>query len=307
MKGFVLTSFDAPPALADDLPRPTLRDHEVLVRVNGSSVNGVDAAIAAGVLKEMVEHEFPVTLGRDYAGVVEQVGLAVSRYSPGDEVYGFLMHANPTVRHGSWAEYLVVSEDVSIGPKPAQVDFHTAGAAPLAGITALAAVDALDLSEGDTALVIGATGGVGSVFVQLAAAAGANVIAPALPEDHEYLRGLGVTAIIDRNADIAAQIRSSHPDGVDALLDLVSFTPDASVLKQAGRLASPLGAAGEGPGRSNLMASPSTSNLERLGALLDAGDVRVHIQERFDLERAGEALKAFGETHTKGKLGVTLA
>ena len=94
---------------------------------------------------------------------------------------------------GAWAELITVAEDLSIGPAPAGVDLATAGAAPLAGITAIAAVDALDLSEGDTVLIVGATGGVGSLAVQLAARAGATVIAPALPEDEEYLRGLGVT------------------------------------------------------------------------------------------------------------------
>jgi len=254
----------------------------------------------------MVEHEFPVTLGRDYAGVVEEVGSAVGRHSVGDEVYGFLMHANPTVRDGSWADYLVVSEEVSVARKPAGVDLKTAGVAPLAGITALAAIDALELTEGNTVLVIGASGGVGSFFVQLAAAAGAIVIAPALPEDRDYLRGLGVSEIIDRNADVAEQVRGSRPDGVDALLDVVSFDPDASVLNHDGRVASPLGAAGDGPGRTNLVASPSTSNLERLGALLEAGDLRVVIQNTYPLEQAGEALDSLRNEHTQGKLAIQI-
>jgi len=104
--------------------------------------------------------------------------------------------------------------------------------------------------------VIGATGGVGSFFVQLAAAAGATVIAPALPEDHDYLRALGVTELIDRNADLAIAVSEAHPEGVEAILDLANFSPDTAALKEGGRLASPLGAAGEGTGRFNLMAQP---------------------------------------------------
>jgi NADPH:quinone reductase-like Zn-dependent oxidoreductase len=256
----------------------------------------------------MAEYEFPVTLGRDFAGVVEDVGPGVSRYKPGDEVYGFLVHANPTVHDGSWADYVLVPEDTSLARKPDNVDFATVGAAPLAAITALAALDALELSEGANVLVVGACGGVGSFFVQLATAAGANVIAPALPEeDREYLGGLGPCEVVDRNADVAAHVREHYPEGVDALLDLVSPTPDASLLTQGGRLASPLGAAGEGPGRTNLMASPMTANLERLAQLLDAGTLRVPIQHTYPLEQAGSALEALASTHTQGKLAITIA
>jgi NADPH:quinone reductase len=88
MRAFTLDSFDAPPGLREDLPTPEVGDGQLLVRVRASSVNPVDAFIAAGVLKGMAEHVFPVVLGRDYAGVVEQVGPAVTGYAPGDEVYG---------------------------------------------------------------------------------------------------------------------------------------------------------------------------------------------------------------------------
>lgn len=84
MRAFTLDSFESPPGLRDDLPTPTVGANELLVRVHASSVNPADAAIAAGMLKGMAEYEFPVTLGRDYAGVVEQIGSAVSRYQAGD-------------------------------------------------------------------------------------------------------------------------------------------------------------------------------------------------------------------------------
>jgi NADPH:quinone reductase-like Zn-dependent oxidoreductase len=117
---------------------------------------------------------------------------------------------------------------------------------------------------------------------------------------------LGVGELVDRNADLAAAVRERHPDGVDAILDVVSQTPDTSILKAAGRLASPLGAAGEGPGRSNVMAHPAPATLKRLAALLDAGTLRVPIQRSYPLERAGEALEALPGTHTQGKLGLTI-
>jgi NADPH2:quinone reductase len=307
MRAFVLEGFDAEPALRDDFPEPSVGEGEVLVRVRASSVNPVDAFIASGGMREMAEHEFPVTLGRDFAGVIERVGPGVSRYSAGEAVFGFVPHAGPTVHDGSWAELITAPEDAFAAPMPGSLDFEHAGAAPLAGIAAVAAFDALAPAQGETVLVLGAAGGVGSFFVQLAAAAGARVIAPALPDDRDYLQGLGVRGLIERSGDVAAAVREAHPDGVDAILDVVSFTPDASLLREGGRLASPLGAAGEGPGRFNVMAEPTPANLERLAELLDAGTLRVPIQRSYALEQAGEALQALPAEHTQGKLGLTIA
>ena len=182
MRAFTLDSFDSPPGLREDLPTPEVGPGQLLVRVRASSVNPVDAFIAGGVLKGMVEHEFPVVLGRDYAGVVEQAGLAVTGYAVGDEVFGFLPHAGPEVHDGTWAELILVSQDRSVARRPASADPAAAGAAPLAAITAPAAYDALDLGKGATVLVVGASGGVGSFAVQLAAAAGATVLAPGCPK-----------------------------------------------------------------------------------------------------------------------------
>jgi NADPH:quinone reductase-like Zn-dependent oxidoreductase len=307
MRAFTLDSFGAQPALRDDIPEPHVGDKALLVRVHASSVNPVDVFIAAGALKDMAEHEFPVILGRDFAGVVEQVGSGVSRYQVGDEVFGFVLHANPTVHDGSWAELITVPEDNLVAAKPRSLDFALAGAAPLAAITAIAAFDALTPAAGETVLVVGATGGVGSFFVQLAAGAGANVVAPALPEDEDYLRALGVTEVVDRNADVAAAVRERRANGVDAILDVASPAPETSLLKEGGRVASPIGAAGEGPGRFNIMAEPTPANLQRLAELLDAGTLRVPIQRSYRLEEAGEALQDLPGNHTQGKLSVTIA
>jgi NADPH:quinone reductase-like Zn-dependent oxidoreductase len=307
MRAFTLDGFGAAPALRDDLPDPSVGDNELLVRVHASSVNPVDMFIAAGGMKEMAEHEFPVTLGRDFAGVVERVGSGVSRYRVGDEVFGFVLHANPAVHEGSWAELITLPEDNQVAAKPQGLDFAQAGAAPLAGIAAITAFDALAPAAGETVLVVGASGGVGSFFVQLAAAAGANVIAPALPEDRDYLRGLGVSELIDRNSDVSAAVREAHPDGVEAILDVASAAPDTALLKDGGRLASPLGAAGEGPERFNIMAEPTPANLQRLAELLDTGALRVPIERSYRLEQADEALQALPTTHTQGKISLTMA
>jgi len=307
MRAITLNAPDTQPALREDLPEPKPADNEVLVRVRASSVNPVDGSIAAGMLAQMgVEYEYPVILGRDYAGTVEQAGAAVSGFKAGDQVFGFLLHANPTAHDGAWAELITVTEELSIAPVPGGVDLATAGAAPLAGITAVTAVDALELSEEDVLLVAGATGGVGSLAVQLAAKAGATIVAPALPEDEELLRGLGVSEIVPREGDVAAAVRERFPDGVDALLDLVNYAPGTydAALKDGARIASPTGAAGEGPGRTMVMAAPTAENLQRLGALLADGTLRVPVQESYSLAQAPEALAALTGQHTQGKLAI---
>jgi len=309
MRAVTVNGPDTPPALREDVLEPTPGENEVLVRVQASSVNPVDNSIAAGMLAQMgVEYEYPVTLGRDYAGAVEQAGAGVSAYRPGDHVFGFLLHANPTARDGSWAELITVGQDLSIAPVPDGVDVAIAGAAPLAGITALTLVDALELSADDVLLVAGATGGVGSLAVQLAARAGARVVAPALPQDEAFLRELGVSEVLPRDGDVAQLVRERHPDGVDALIDLVNYAPGTydAALKTGARVTSSTGAAGEGPGRANVMASPTGQNLERLGALLADGTLRIHVQATYELAQAPEALAALPAEHTQGKLAIGL-
>jgi NADPH2:quinone reductase len=159
--------------------------------------------------------------------------------------------------------------------------------------------------------VVGASGGVGSFAVQLAAAAGATVLAPGLLEDTDYLRGLGATEVLDRNGDIAAAVRERYPDGVDALLDLVSSDPEAlnayaAVVRDGGRIASSVGAAGEGTGRTNVSALPGRENLERLAGLLDEGTLTVPIQASYPLAQVDQALKDLTGQHTQGKLAITL-
>jgi NADPH2:quinone reductase len=306
MRAFTLDGFDDQPGFRDDVPEPTLGERELLVRVSASSVNPVDGFIGGGALKEMAEHEFPVILGRDYSGVVERVGSEVSDYAEGDDVFGFLVHADPVVHGGTWAEMITVPQDASVARKPADVDVAHAGAAPLAGITAVAAIDALALQPGETVLVVGASGGVGSAFVQLASHAGARVIATALAEDHEYLRGLGAHELVDRGDDVPAAVRALSAGGVDAIMDAVTQAPDASLLADGGRIASPVGAAGDEAGRFNVMAKPTTENLEQLAGLLGDGTLTVPIQRSYPLERAGDALASLQAVHTQGKVGITV-
>ena len=135
MRAVTLDAFDAAPAVRDDLPDPTRRGRRLVVRVHACSVNPVDNAIAAGMLRKMVGARVPVVLGRDYAGTVEAIDADVHGYAVGDEVFGFLLHANPTVHEGSWAELIALTPDMQVAPKPASVGLAAAGVAPLAGIS----------------------------------------------------------------------------------------------------------------------------------------------------------------------------
>jgi NADPH:quinone reductase len=310
MRAITLESFDSAPTL-QEIPTPQIAPNEVLVRVHASSVSPVDNSVASGMLKDMIAHEFPVVLGRDFAGVVEQAGSEVSGLSEGDEVFGFITGMSPAVHEGTWAELIAVPES-NVTRKPEGVDTASAGAAPLAAIAAMSALDALGVSEGDTVLIVGANGGVGSFAVQLAANAGATVIAPALPEDEEYLKDLGVSEILPRDADIATLVHERYPEGIEAVLDLVSYAPEgfdthAAVLKDDGRGASTLSAAGEGSERHNVMAVPTPENLQRLARLLEAGTLRVPIQRTYELDQAADALQALAADHIQGKLAIRVA
>ncbi len=233
MRAIAMIDYDSGVAL-HELPAPRPAPNELLVRVRASSVNRIDVLVAGGVLKGMMEYEFPAVPGRDFAGTVEQVGAEVSRFEVGDDVFGFL--TKPTVHEGAWAEYATVAEDGFVARKPSGLEFTEAAALPLAGVTALVSVDAVDPREGDTVLIVGADGGVGSYAVQLAAKRGATVIATAKPDDEQRLRDLGAAETIDyTREDIAAAVGAHHREGVSALIDFVNqadrFAPLADLVR----------------------------------------------------------------------------
>ena len=308
MKTFAIADSGAAPT-AIEAPVPTLENGQVLVRVLASSVNATDTGTASGMFAGFgIPHQYPVTLGRDFAGTVESVGKGVASLSIGDSVFGELPF-NPPLREGTWSDY-IVSDETTLVRRPGNVDLTTAGAASLAGITGIMTVDALSLRPGDRVLVVGATGGVGTVVVQLAAAAGAHILAPALPRDEAFLRGLGVTEILARDADTVAAVRELHPNGVDAIVDLVSIGAAGAIgvydqaLTVGGRVASATNAAGEGPGRTNVNHAPDQEILTRLADLLSAGTLRIPISGIFTFTQLPEALNAFQNTHLQGKIAL---
>jgi NADPH2:quinone reductase len=158
-----------------------------------------------------MEHRFPVVLGKDFAGVVVAVGANVSDYAPGDRVFGVV--TKPYLGDGSFAEFVTVPVSVGLAKLPADVLFAEAGALGLVGAAAQAAFDAAQLQPGQVVLVAGATGGGGNLAVQLAARAGAKVIATANSDQQRQLvTELGAAEIIDYTGDVAAQVLAAHPD-----------------------------------------------------------------------------------------------
>jgi NADPH:quinone reductase-like Zn-dependent oxidoreductase len=310
MKAFALTSPDQPAAVLD-LPDPELAPDAVGIRVRAASVNGFDVFQALGQLMAMMEHALPTIIGRDFAGVVEAVGSERSDVAIDDEVLGFIP-STPPLHDGTYAD-VVTSSNVVLAPKPAGLSFDVAAAIPLAGATALDAVDAVDLGPGEVVVVAGATGGVGSFAVQLARQRGATVIATARPgKEDAFVRGLGASDTIDYSVDdVAEAVRARHPDGVTALIDTVNrgdaFGPMAKLVRDGGRIATTLGAAdvdalAERQVRAtNIMGSPTREKLTQLAEAVAAGALRVEIQQTYPLEKANEALQAFS-AGTVGKV-----
>jgi NADPH:quinone reductase-like Zn-dependent oxidoreductase len=220
VRAYALPSFDAPAALTD-VPTPEAGPGEIRIRVLRSSVNPFDQLAARGTFRFM-DHRFPAVLGRDVAGVVDQVGDGATRFAIGDEVFGFVKRGH--VGDGTFAEHVVVPADRFTVPVPAGLALDQAGVLGQAAVTALQCVQALGCSPGETVFVNGATGGVGSFAVQWAKRSGLRVLAtaqPGAPADH--VRGLGADDTVDWTAgDVPGQVRTRCPDGVHGLVDLVS-------------------------------------------------------------------------------------
>ena len=290
-----------------DLPRPTPRTNEVLIRVEAASVNPTDWKHRAngGFLGEP-----PFVLGWDLSGVVEEVGIGVARFSPGDEVFGMLSYP---FGHGAHAEY-VAAPAAWFAPKPASLDHVQAAALPLVSLTAWQAlVENARIQPGQRVLIHAAAGGVGHVAVQLAKARGAHVIGTASSEKHDFLREIGVDEPIDyREVDIAEAVSD-----VDAVLDTIGGeTSLASLrtLRPGGIVVSILPVGSDdlyreaerlGVRAVRMLVDASRHDLLSITDLVEQGSLRATIADVFLLEQAAEAHRR-GETgRTTGKMVLT--
>jgi NADPH:quinone reductase-like Zn-dependent oxidoreductase len=290
--------------LRDDLPDPPVGPDTVLVRVHAAGVNPVDMTIRAGHLASAFPHHFPIVPGWDVAGVVESAGPAVVDFAPGDEVFGYVRRDD--VQWGTTAEF-VPAPQRCLAHKPASLSFAEAGALPLAGLTAYQALtEVLDVADGDRVLVHRAAGGVGFNAVQIAVALGAHVIGTASAKNHGFLREAGVAEVLDYSAGpISGQL--SEP--VDAVLDLVGGDTLADAPKQVrdpARIASVVDPGVRDLGGRYVFVRPDAHDLEELGRMADAGQLRVPIAKAFPLERTADAHRLLAGGHVRGKVVVTV-
>jgi NADPH:quinone reductase-like Zn-dependent oxidoreductase len=314
MRALHVPAAGAQPQLGE-LPTPSASEGTVLVRVKAAGLNPVDNGIASGMMSEMIPHEYPLVLGRDAAGVVEAIGEGVEGISEGDEVLGHVLLA-PPIQAGTLAEYVVLPA-AAVAPKPQGLDFVSAAAIPLAGAAAAQSIDAIDPQSGQTVLVNGAGGGVGSFALQLLAARGVTVIATGSPDSTDRLRELGASTVIDRTAGpVAEQVRAAHPDGVDALVNLApGYNPQevpVGAVRRGGKMASTSAM----PDEQTLAAADVTGSQimatavrERIGPLAEqaaAGNLEVAVDSIVQLEQAAEALGTIAAGKANGKIVVDL-
>ncbi|MFB9071325.1 NADP-dependent oxidoreductase [Citricoccus parietis] len=309
MKVFALHDDGQAPSVTE-APLPEPQEGEVRVRVRAAALNGFDLSVASGRLKDMMEHRFPVVLGKDFAGTVDAVGSGVTGFQVGDRVFGVV--TKDYLGDGSFGEYVTVPVAVGIAQLPEQVDFTEGAALGLAGTAAVDAFDAVNVTGGTTVLVSGATGGVGQQALQLAARAGAEVIATASSaEEIELVKRLGAAQTVDYRGDVVTQVLQTHPDGVDVVLN---FAGDPAALvpavKQGGKLASTLimsadAVPAEGIEVLPVYANPAPATLTRLARNQAEMHTAVTVQQVYPLADVPQAIEDFG-SGTLGKLVITL-
>jgi len=284
----------------EDVPRPAPGPGQVLVEVRAAGINPGEGSIRQGLLHSRFPATFPSGQGSDFAGVVASLGEGVPDIAVGDEVIGFVD------TRSSHAEF-VVAEAANLTPRPSGVPWDVAGSLFVAGTTAYAAVGAVCPREGETVVVSGAAGGVGSLAVQLARLAGATVIGLAGEANHEWLRELGVIPV-SYGEGVLSRIREAAPSGVHAFVD----TFGSGYVELALHL-------GIHPGRIDTIidwaaaekynvktdgnaAGASADVLRELALLLDKGLLTLPIARVYPLAEVRDAYRELERRHTRGKI-----
>jgi NADPH2:quinone reductase len=316
MRAVVIQSFGGPGVLElGDWPRPQAGPGELLVAVRASGTNPVDAKMR--VAGKWAGVEPPIVLGYDAAGVVEAIGPGVTDFKPGDEVfYSPNIHGT---RLGTYAEYNVVPASI-VALKPRRIDFIAAAAIPLAGGAAYEAiVRRLAVRPGETVLIHGGAGGVGSFAVQLARLAGARVLATASARNLETVRKLGADLAIDYRAQDVAQVALAETGGrgVDAVLDTVGgdliprSIPAARPWARLATLLAPAGDLGPFALRNQTLHGifliRERERLELLAALVDRGVLAPLIDQVLPLSEASGAHERLDSGHGRGKIVLQIA
>jgi NADPH:quinone reductase-like Zn-dependent oxidoreductase len=322
MKAVVHNTYGSPDVLElEQIDKPEPADDEVLVRVRAASVNPADWYTLTGPFVARVPNGLrrpkDNRLGVDYAGEVEAVGANVTHFRPGDEVFGG--------RTGAFAEYVCAREDRGVVPKPANVTFEEAAAVPIAALTALQGLrDKGQVQAGQSVLINGASGGVGTFAVQIAKALGAEVTGVCSTRNVDIVRSIGADHVIDytkedftrsdRRYDLILDVAGSkswselkrvlEPDGrlviVGAPKSKGILGPLAHIMKL--RLASV-------PGSRKavfFISRVNKADMQTLRELLESGEVKPVVDRRYDLGEIADAFRYLGDGHAQGKIVVTV-
>ncbi len=298
MRAAAFRTFGGPEVLqVMELPAPVAGPGEVRVRVRAAGVQPFDAAVRAGWTPPGVTGDLPRIPGNEFAGVVDQVGEDVTGVSLGQEVLGFSLL-------NSYAEYIVVPAG-DVTPKPARVPWEVAGALTAAVQTAELALDGLAVSAGDTLLVHGAAGAVGTAAVQIARSRGAVVIGTAREENHEHLRELGAVPVVYGDG-LADRVRALAPGGVHAALDGAggaALDVSLELVKDRDRIVTLVehGKAAE-LGVQVVRGTRTAERLGRYAALYAEGRLKFPVRRTYRLEQAADAHREIETGHGRGKI-----
>jgi len=311
MRAFALDGFGQPGSI-HELPDPAPAEKEVRVRLAAASINPFDNAVLKGYLRDRMEHRFPLIPCSDLAGTVDALGAGVDGFAVGDSVFGV---TGRMLGEGTLAE-LTTASTGTIAKRSASIGEIEAAALPLAGVSALQSVEAAALRPNDVVVIVGASGGIGSYSVQLAALSGAHVIGVTSKGKTEYVKSLGAGEVIDRTAvDVLETLRAKHPNGVAAIIDTGSDAAGLARLSEAvrkgGTVTSMKGAANveelanRGIKGVNVGTQVTRERLEHLAGLAAEGKLKAPHIQTFPLDRAGEAFELIAQDHL-GKLVVTI-
>jgi NADPH:quinone reductase-like Zn-dependent oxidoreductase len=273
---------------------------EVVVEVKAAGINPGEASIRNGALQDRFPATFPSGQGSDLAGIVKEVGIDVVGFAPGDEVLGW------SWERSSQAELCVVPADQLIA-KPTDLSWEAAGALYVVGVTAFAAVRAVDVNEGDTVVVSAAAGGVGTITVQLLKVKGANVVGLASEDHHDWLRSKGVTPVT-YGEGAKERILEATPRGIDAFIDLfgpeyIDLALELDVPAEKIETITAFERAGEVGAKAEGSSDASTPEiLGEMAELVATGKIEVPIAATYPLDEVREAFEQLEDRHTLGKI-----
>jgi NADPH:quinone reductase-like Zn-dependent oxidoreductase len=295
---------DASSLKLEEVPRLSIADDQVLVRVHDAGVNPIDWKIRQGHMKQVRPATFPMIVGQDFAGEVVEPGKAVTQFTVGDRVFGFAQ--------GTYAEYAAAPAS-TVAAIPNSIDFANAAALPTAGSTALQLVrDVVGAKPDKRILIHGAAGGVGSYASQIARNLGAHVIATATGEDIEYLKSLGVDEVIDYKREHF----EDKTTGLDAVIDLVggeTLSRSYAVVKKGGVLATTVqpidqsAAKRAGIQAVQVVMKRDAADLAELARLVQNGELKPRLDKSMSLSHAREAQELSESGKTRGKVILKVA